>query len=181
MSSFKHLELPRKTNKKKEEYKYFVGSTEKNALSYKAGEAIVFKFRAKHMDSYLPVPFVHYSILTEDGKSEDGCKACAEDGWFYIETSISKNGFVYLKAQACNEELGTCLNSVLRSARIGFGIATDQGANRWFIVGQASHIARVHTILVDLHNPIIISIVYICQDIFITIIETIVALDTIRI
>ena len=102
MHSFKHLELPRKTNKKKEEYKYFVGSTEKDALSYKAGEVMVFKFRAKHMDSYFSIPFVHYSILTEDGKSETGYKACAEDGWFYIETSISKNGFVYLKAQACD-------------------------------------------------------------------------------
>jgi hypothetical protein len=103
MHSFKHLELPRKTNKKKEEYKYFVGSTEKDALSYKAGEVMVFKFRAKHMDSYLPIPFVHYSLLTEDGKSEEGYKACAEDGWFYIEASISKDGFVYLKAQACDE------------------------------------------------------------------------------
>ena len=42
MHSFKHLELPRKTNKKKEEYKYLVGSTEKDALSYKAGEVMVF-------------------------------------------------------------------------------------------------------------------------------------------
>ena len=107
MHSFKHLELPRKTNKKKEEYKYFVGSTEKDPLSYKAGEMMVFRFRAKHMDAYLPIPFVHYSLLTEDGKSEEGYKACAEDGWFYIEASISKNGFVYLKAQACDENKQT--------------------------------------------------------------------------
>ena len=104
MSQTKHLELPRKTNKKKEAYKYFVGSSTKDALSYKAGEEMVFKFRAWYMDDYLPIPSVRYSLIAEDGKSEEGYLACAEDGWFYIKTSISKNGFVYLKATACDAE-----------------------------------------------------------------------------
>ena len=104
MSQTKHLELPRKTNKKKEEYKYFVGSTTKDALSYTAGEAMVFKFRAKHIDDYLPVPLVRYSLIAEDGQNKEDYAACAEDGWFYIESSISKNGFVYLKATACDAE-----------------------------------------------------------------------------
>ena len=104
MNDYRKLELQRNANHKKEEYKYFVGTTEKDPLSYAAGEKIVFKLRAKFMDGYLDVPFVKYSLLTEDGQSEEGIKACAEDGFFYIEGSISREGFVYLKAQACDEK-----------------------------------------------------------------------------
>ena len=102
MRFYKHLELPRKTNKKKEEYKYFVGTTLKNPLTYAPKETMVFRFRAKYMDDYLDIPYVRYTLFTEDGKSEEGFRKCAEDGWFYIETSIDRDGFVYLKAQACD-------------------------------------------------------------------------------
>jgi len=103
MNEFRKLELQRKTNKKKEEYKYFVGSTLKNPLEYKIGEKMVFKIRVKYMDDYLDIPYVWYSLVSDDGQNEEGHIKKADDGWFYIETSMSKNGFVYVQAKACNE------------------------------------------------------------------------------
>ena len=103
MNNFRQLELQRKTNKRKEEYKYFVGTTLKNPLEYKVNEKIIFKIRAKYMDDYLDIPCIWYSLTAEDGQDEEGYIEKGGDGWFYIETSISKNGFVYVKAKACDE------------------------------------------------------------------------------
>lgn len=102
MKDFKHLELPRKTNKQREVYKYFVGTTDKSSLSYKAGEKMTFKIRAIHMDQPLDIPYIRYSLEAEDGQKEEGYIEKSEDGWFYIEASISKNGFVYINAKACD-------------------------------------------------------------------------------
>ena len=102
MEKYSRLELQRKTNKQKEEYKYFVGTTLKNPLQYGVGEKIVFKIRVKYMDDYLDIPYVRYSLLSDDGQSTEDFVAKAEDGWFYIEASISKAGFVYLQAKACD-------------------------------------------------------------------------------
>ena len=37
------------------------------------------------------------------GKKEEGYIKSSDDGWFYVETSLSVSGFVYLKAVACDE------------------------------------------------------------------------------
>ena len=143
MNEYRSLELPRKSNKKKEDYKYFVGSTEKDPLSYKAGETMVFKIRAKYMDDFLSVPYIWYSLETEDGQKEEGHKVAAADGWFYIEASISKNGFVYLKAKACDENkqiltdieeyngsAGANVSEILRATKTPIDYAAFWSANR---------------------------------------------------
>ncbi len=104
MNPYRALELQGKGNKKKDEYKYFVGSTERDALSYRCSEKIVFRIRARHKDEYLDIPYILYSLLGEDGKRESGYLEKSADGWFYIETSLSKSGFVYLNAKACDGE-----------------------------------------------------------------------------
>ena len=43
MNKYRQLELNAKTNHRKEEYKYFVGTTLKNALEYKVFEKIIFR------------------------------------------------------------------------------------------------------------------------------------------
>lgn len=103
MNEYRKLELARKTNKKKEEYKYFVGTTLKNPLEYKVGEKMVFKIRGKYMDDYLDIPYVWYSLISDDGQKTEGYIEKNEDGWFYIEAFISKSGFVYIQAKACDE------------------------------------------------------------------------------
>ena len=103
MNEYRKLELARKTNKKKEEYKYFTGTTLKNPLEYEIGEKMVFKIRAKYMEDYLDIPYVWYSLISDDGQNTEGYTEKGEDGWFYIEASISKSGFVYIQAKACDE------------------------------------------------------------------------------
>ena len=103
MNEDRQLELQRKTNHKKEEYKYFVGTTRKHALGYRLGEKIVFKIRVKYMDDYLDIPYIQYILTGDDGQSATEYLAKAEDGWFYIETSLSKSGFVHIRATACDE------------------------------------------------------------------------------
>lgn len=102
--NYENLEMQRKTNKSREEYKYFVGTTLKNPLQYSINEKIVFKIRVKHMDEYLDIPYVWYSLVSDDGQNEEGYLEKAQDGWFYIEASLSKCGFVSVQAKACDEK-----------------------------------------------------------------------------
>ena len=54
MNEYRKLELARKTNKKKEEYKYFVGTTLKNPLEYKVGEKVTVKLLIPVKENSLP-------------------------------------------------------------------------------------------------------------------------------
>lgn len=103
MNKYRQLEMKEITNMRREEYKYFVGTTLKNPLTYEVGEKIVFKIRAKHMDEYMDIPYIRYTLVSDDGQHEEGYIARNEDGWFYIEASISESGFVYVSAVACDE------------------------------------------------------------------------------
>ena len=103
MNQYRQLEMKEITDMRREEYKYFVGTTLKNPLTYGIGEKMVFKIRVKHMDEYLDVPYIKYTLASDDGQNEGGYIAKGEDGWFYIEASISKSGFVYVSAVACDE------------------------------------------------------------------------------
>lgn len=104
MNKYRQLELQKKINTKKEEYRYFVGTTLKNPLQYEVGEKMIFKIRVKYMDDYLNIPYVWYHLTSDDGQNEEGYATKEADGWFYIETSISKSGFVYVQAKACDED-----------------------------------------------------------------------------
>jgi len=102
MNEYRQLEMLAKTNSLKEEYKYFVGTTLKNPLEYKISEKVVFKIRVKYMDDYLDIPYIWYLLTGDDGKNEEGYMEKSDDGWFYVETSVSKSGFVHLQAKACD-------------------------------------------------------------------------------
>ena len=83
---------------------YFVGSTTKNALEYTVGEEMVFKIRVKADGEFLEIPYVYYTLEGDDGEKSCGYEKCADDGWFYINTSLKKEGFVHLIAKACDDE-----------------------------------------------------------------------------
>lgn len=53
MNEYRKMEMQERTNTRKEEYKYFVGTTLKNAFEYAPGEKMIFKIREKYMDDYL--------------------------------------------------------------------------------------------------------------------------------
>ena len=103
MNKYRNLLLQKNTVTKKEEYKYFVGTTLKDSLQYEVGEKMVFKIRVKYMDDYMDIPCIWYNLTSDDGQNEEGYINKADDGWFYIEASISKSGFVYVQAKACDE------------------------------------------------------------------------------
>ena len=103
MNKYRKLEMQAITNMRMEEYKYFVGTTLKNPLEYKIGETMTFRIRVKHKDFYLDIPYIRYTLTSDDGQKFEEYKQPSDDGWFYIDASISKNGFVYVQAQACDE------------------------------------------------------------------------------
>ncbi len=83
---------------------YFTGTTLKNSIEYKVGEPITFKMRVESDGNHIEVPIVYYKIEADDGTSSDGYCEPSDDGWFYITTSIARDGFVHLIAQACDED-----------------------------------------------------------------------------
>lgn len=103
VNPYRQLEIQRKTNHKKEEFKYFVGTTLKHPLTYEIGEKMIFRIRVKYMDDYLDIPWIQYALVSDDGQKEEGYLPKGEDGWFYIGGSISRSGFVYVQAKACDE------------------------------------------------------------------------------
>ncbi|MBE6644815.1 MAG: acetylxylan esterase [Ruminococcaceae bacterium] len=134
MNKYRQLEMKEITHMRKEEYKYFVGTTLKNPLQYAPGEKMIFKIRVKYMDGYLDIPFVWYSLTSDDGQKTEGYIRKGDDGWFYIEASISKSGFVYVQAKACDENkrliegiatyngsAGADVNGILRATKIPDG------------------------------------------------------------
>ena len=130
MNKYRRLEMKAETNHRKEEYKYFVGTTLKNSLEYEIGEKMIFKIRAKYMDEYLDIPYIYYSLISDDGQKAEGYIEKSGDGWFYIEASINKSGFVYVQAKACDENkqliedisayngsAGADVNNILRATK----------------------------------------------------------------
>ena len=90
MNKYRQLEMQEKTRSKKEEYKYFVGTTLKNPLEYEIGEKMVFKIRVKYMDDYLDIPFISYTLISDDGQNENGYIEKNADGWFISKLQYKK-------------------------------------------------------------------------------------------
>lgn len=82
---------------------YFVGTTDKNSLEYIVGETITFKIRVKVNGSFVKIPYIYCILHADDGQKTEMYEKCADDGWFYINTTLKKEGFVHLTAKACDE------------------------------------------------------------------------------
>lgn len=80
------------------EPKYFVGSTEKDALSYEIGEEIVFRLTTQ------PAGITNFRYVRrgDDGKTDEGMTTSA-DGIFEYRTSLDCAGYVHLIVTACDE------------------------------------------------------------------------------
>lgn len=88
---------------KKESKIYFTGTTTRNPIEYKTGEPIVFKIRVEADGEYVEVPYIYYTTEGDDGEKSDGYLEPCADGYFYIETSLKRDGFVRVIAKACDE------------------------------------------------------------------------------
>ena len=83
---------------------YFEGGSTKNPLEYRVGEEMVFKLRVKCEGNYVDVPCIKYTIEGDDGEKVTGFKKPDADGWFYLTTSLKRDGFVRVIAEAYDEE-----------------------------------------------------------------------------
>ncbi len=83
---------------------YFIGTTLKDPIGYEAGEPIIFKIKVViDNESDVKIPLIRYSIESDDGFKSDGYITVSDDGWFYIKTSVERDGFVHVIAEACDE------------------------------------------------------------------------------
>ncbi|MGN1345937.1 MAG: acetylxylan esterase [Eubacteriales bacterium] len=82
--------------------RYFIGSTEKDALSYEIGEDIGFRLTLVEEGKTLGVPKFRYVCRGEDGKRDEGL-ADGQTGTFEYHTSLSRAGYVRLVVTACDE------------------------------------------------------------------------------
>ncbi|MBQ4612543.1 MAG: acetylxylan esterase [Clostridia bacterium] len=92
------------TQTEEDERVYFYGTTLKSPIDYTVDEEIVFKIRPKSKKRYIDVPYVQYTLAGEDGQKSEGFAEKSEDGWYYITTSLKKDGFVHLVAKACDAD-----------------------------------------------------------------------------
>ena len=82
--------------------KYFIGSTDKDALSYNVGDEIVFNVTLVEEGKTLSVPNFKYTRRGDDGRTDEGI-APGTSGIFEYRTSIDRAGYVHLIVTACDE------------------------------------------------------------------------------
>lgn len=82
---------------------YFDGETDKNPLEYKSGEEITFRLCVRTDDVIVPVPYIQAAISADDGKNEKKIIKASDDGYFYVKTSIDRDGFTKVVCVALDE------------------------------------------------------------------------------
>lgn len=86
------------------QHAYFVGTTLKDPIRYTVNEPMIFKIKVVDDNNEdLSIPFIHYSVESDDGVKNDGYLSISDDGWFYITASAARDGFVHVIAEACDE------------------------------------------------------------------------------
>ncbi len=82
---------------------YFDCETDKNPISYKAGEEMIFRLCVKTGDTLVPVPFISVKCAGDDGAASESIVACEDDGYFCVKTCCNTDGFVRVIAKALDE------------------------------------------------------------------------------
>lgn len=82
---------------------FFSGSTDKNAISYRVGEKIVLRIQLKSGTSLMACPYFGWTLKTDDGTVTDGVAEGSTGEWF-LETTLQKPGFFYLKVNVLDEK-----------------------------------------------------------------------------
>ena len=83
--------------------KYFICSTDKNPLTYKSGEEMIFTLKVKTDTCDIPVPHIKVSCSADDGTSEEKIISAGDDGTFTLKTKCNRDGFVRVIATALDE------------------------------------------------------------------------------
>lgn len=80
---------------------YFKGSTERNAVGYKCGDAIRFDLELTHDGKPMTCPLFKWEMYGDDGKRSRGMKS-GETGRISITASLDTPGFVHVTVTACS-------------------------------------------------------------------------------
>ncbi len=83
--------------------KYFVGTTNKEAVSYELNEEIVFTVKLQADGELASCPYFKYSLSADDGTSTAAQYADGSTGVLVVKTSLSRAGFVHLTVEVCNK------------------------------------------------------------------------------
>ena len=83
---------------------YFRGTTDKNPLTYAAGERMFFTVTFYADGEAVKLPWGKITIDGDDGSHEDFCMQPDENGVFTIETSLARDGYIKVIIQACDED-----------------------------------------------------------------------------
>lgn len=84
---------------------YFVGTTDKDPLTYTINEPITFKIELFDNDGIFTDPvfrYYKYHLQTDDGRSEDGYADGFDHQPLFICTRLKRAGFVRLIVEACD-------------------------------------------------------------------------------
>lgn len=84
--------------------KYFKCKTNKNAVSYKCGEKIVFTVTAKDTYQNMPYGFLRWTLKGDDGKSSGGLYEFDNHRPLVLETTLDRPGFVRLTVSAKSKD-----------------------------------------------------------------------------
>lgn len=108
----KQEELPKvDIEKSNAERKYFVGTTDKNAISYQLGEEMHFTVGLYADEKPAYCAKFKYILKADDGRTVETGYADGKTGVFTLTTKLDVPGFVNLQVIACNKD-GNELNGV---------------------------------------------------------------------
>ena len=82
---------------------YFVGSSNKDALSYAVGEEMTFDIYLYADDKIVSAPYFYYSIEGEDGQIKTEGYADGSKGYITVKGSMSKAGTLRVTVYVCDE------------------------------------------------------------------------------
>lgn len=82
--------------------KYLKCETDKNPLSYKCGEKIVFKISAMDNTNKIACQYIKWQIAGDDGQNSSGLGSCTATEPLVLETTLKTPGFIRLTATVHN-------------------------------------------------------------------------------
>lgn len=91
--------------------KYFVGVTDKDAVSYAIGEDICFTVQLLADKEAAFCPKFKYILTADDGRVPEEGMVDGKAGTISVKTKMTVPGFVYLRVYACDQN-GTAINGV---------------------------------------------------------------------
>lgn len=83
---------------------HFYGVSDKNPLTYKPDEKMIFTIKFLADGEIVKLPYAKIMVDSDDGRLDNFYLEPDKDGIFTVETSLSRDGYLRIAAWACDEE-----------------------------------------------------------------------------